>query len=188
VSHEDEEHGASLQGRLLIASPMLVDPNFRRSVVLIAEHGDEGAMGVVLTRPSESPVADAVPELAALVDDGALVWVGGPVDPAAVVVLAEFEEPDDAATIVLGDVGFLPPESARDEVPPTRRARVFAGYAGWGPGQLEAELEQEAWVVEPAAADDVFVDAATDLWSAVLRRKGGQYAILALMPADPSVN
>ena len=118
----------------------------------------------------------------------ALVWVGGPVDPAAVVVLAEFEEPDDAATIVVGDVGFLPPESARDEVPPTRRARVFAGYAGWGPGQLEAELEQEAWVVEPAAVDDVFVDATTDLWSAVLRRKGGQYAILALMPADPSVN
>ena len=144
-------------------------------------------MGVVLTRPSEAAVAEAVPELETIVQDGEPVYVGGPVDPSAGVVLAEFDDPGDAATIVVGDVGFLHAETAAGEVPPTRRARVYAGYAGWGPGQLEAELGEEAWIVAPAVPEDVFARGG-DLWSEVLRRKGGQYAILALMPADPSVN
>lgn len=177
----------SLQGYLLIASPSLLDPNFRRTVVLVAEHGDDGALGVVLNRPSETEVVEAVPPLAGLVEAGDVVHVGGPVQPSAVVVLAEFVDPAAAPLLVVGDVGFLPAEVDAETIGETRRARVFAGYAGWSPGQLEAELEEPSWFVEPALADDVFSDP-DEVWSDVLRRKGGQYAVLALMPPDPSLN
>lgn len=177
----------SLQGHLLVASPSLLDPNFRRTVILVAEHGEDGALGVVLNRPSETSVAEAVEPLSALVEEGDVVHVGGPVQPSAVVVLAEFEDPSAAPLIVVGDVGFLPTEVDHETIGETRRARVFAGYAGWAPGQLEAELEEASWIVAPAVPDDVFA-APEELWSEVLRRKGGQYAILALMPPDPSLN
>jgi putative transcriptional regulator len=176
----------SLKGQLLLAGAALHDPNFRRTVVLIAEHSDEGAMGLVLNRPAEVSVADATPQLSVLVEPEERVYVGGPVEPQAVIVLAEFEEPDDAASLVLGDIGFLPAETEAE--PATRRARVFAGYAGWGAGQLEAELAEEAWILEPARPDDVFTAAGEELWGEVLRRKGGQFAVLALMPPDLSLN
>jgi putative transcriptional regulator len=183
-----DEH-ESLRGQLLIASPALFDPNFRRAVVLVTEHTDEGAMGLVLSRPTEAAVADAVPPLEDLVEPGACVYVGGPVQPTAVVVLADFGDPDEAAALVVGDVGFVRADVEPGALPvSTRRARVFAGYAGWGEGQLEAELEQESWILEPALPGDVFADDAEELWSSVLRRKGGQYAFVALMPPDPSLN
>jgi putative transcriptional regulator len=180
----------SLRGQLLIASPALFDPNFRRTVVLVTEHGDEGAMGLILNRPSETTVSEGAPPLQSLVEEGARVHLGGPVEPAAVTVLAEFEDPDDAAAVVLGDIGFVRADAELDELPDaTRRARVFAGYCGWSPGQLEAELEgDDSWIVEPPEPGDVFADDSEDLWSDVLRRKGGQFAIVALMPYDPSVN
>ena len=179
----------SLRGQLLIASPVISDPNFRRTVVLIAEHGDEGAMGVVLNRPSETRVEDAASPLEVLVDEGSVIFTGGPVEPAAVVVLAEFDDPEEAATIVVGDVGFMRSEADPIDVGDrTRRARVFAGYAGWGGGQLEAELAGEAWIVEPATPDVVFAEDVDALWSDVLRRKGGEFAIIATMPPDPSLN
>ena len=180
----------SLRGRLLVASPALVDPNFRRSVVLVAEHTEDGgAMGVVLSRPSETPVAEAAPMLEPLVEPGALVHVGGPVEPGAVLVVAEFEDPDAAAVVVFDGVGFMPGDSEPEDVAEaTRRARVFVGYAGWGPGQLEAELEEESWVVLEADPGDVFVDSSEDLWSVVLGRQGGPLALLATMPPDPSLN
>lgn len=179
----------SLRGHLLVAGPSLLDPNFRRSVVLIGEHGDEGAMGVVLNRPSPVSVADAVPPLAALVEDGELVHVGGPVQPRAILVLGEFADPADVAAPLVASVGFLPGEiDDADTVPGLTRARVFAGYAGWAAGQLEAELEESSWIVEPALPEDVFTLDPERLWSAVLRRKGGHYTVLALMPPDPSVN
>ena len=180
----------SLRGQLLIASPALFDPNFRRTVVLVTEHNDEGAMGLVLNHPSETTVADGAPPLQDLVDEGALVYVGGPVEPAAVTVLAQFEDPDDAAAVVLGDIGFVRADAELDDlVGATRRARVFAGYCGWSPGQLEAELEgDDSWILATARPEDVFAETPEDLWSAVLRRKGGQFAIVALMPYDPSVN
>lgn len=184
----DEPLPESLRGHLLVAAPSLVDPNFRRSVVLVGEHGEEGALGVVLNRPSELTVSEAVPPLGALAGDEALVWVGGPVQPQAIVVLGEFEEPDRAAALVLGSIGFLPGEIEPDDLGALSRARVFAGYAGWGPGQLESELAEESWIVEPAVPDDVFYDEADELWSEVLRRKGGPFAVLALMPPDPSLN
>jgi putative transcriptional regulator len=172
----------SLVGQLLIASPMLSD-YFQRTVVLVLGHAEEGAMGVVVNRPSELDVADAVPALAEQVGDDDLVYRGGPVSPETVVALAEFDDPTRAASMVLGGVGILDPERIDGFV---GRLRVFAGYAGWGPGQLEAELEEEAWFVAPADPEDLFVD--EDLWPIALQRKGGPYALLARLPADPSVN
>ena len=124
-----------------------------------------------------------------LVEPGALVHVGGPVEPGAVLVVAEFEDPDEAAVVVFDGVGFMPGDSEPEDVAEaTRRARVFVGYAGWGPGQLEAELEEESWVVLDADPGDVFADSSEDLWSAVLGRQGGPLALLATMPPDPSLN
>jgi putative transcriptional regulator len=179
----------SLKGRLLLATPALFDPNFRRTVVLVGEHGEEGAMGLVLNRPADVTVGEAVPPLAVVTGEEARVHVGGPVQPEAVLVLAEFEDPEAAATLVVGDVGFASSEGDLEELAGAiRRARVFAGYSGWGPGQLEAELEEESWLVEPAEGVDLFPEPGDDLFGSVLRRKGGTYRVLALMPEDPSSN
>jgi putative transcriptional regulator len=178
----------SLRGKLLIAGPSLLDPNFARSVVLVGEHNDDGALGVILNRPSDTAVADAVPDLAGLVDDGAAVHVGGPVQPSAVLVLAEFEQPGEASQLVVEDVGFLAVEDDDPPVADLRRARIFAGYAGWGPGQLESELSRDDWIIAPGSAQDVFDEDAESLWSRVLDRKGGQYRLVARMPVDPSLN
>ncbi len=171
----------SLRGQLLIATPSLFD-YFRRTVVLVLEHTPDGAMGVVLNRASETPVADAVPALAELAD-AELVRLGGPVSPESVVALGEFEDLSEAGTAVVGSLGTLDPEAANASL---RRVRVYAGYAGWAPGQLDAELDQEAWIVDSLQPDDPFRDG--DLWSDVLRRKGGSFSLLATMPADPSRN
>jgi putative transcriptional regulator len=172
----------SLRGQLLIASPALSD-YFRRTVVLVVEHEEEGALGLVLNRPSEHHVADAVPALAELAEEDDLVHAGGPVGPQGVIALADFVDPDDAGRAVTGSLGVLDPEAT--DVP-IRRLRVYAGHAGWAPGQLEGELEQEAWIVEPAEPSDPFE--ARDLWTVALERRGGEYALLARMPADPSLN
>ena len=178
----------SLKGHLLIAGPALIDPNFRRTVVLVGEHSEEGALGVILNRPSEATVHEAVPELSMLADGVEQIHVGGPVQPSAIVVLADFAEPDRAGSLVLDTVGFLPSEVDPEELGKLRRARIFAGYAGWGPGQLDGELEEGSWIVEPALVDDVFTVEPDELWSAVLLRKGGPFGVLALMPPDPSLN
>ena len=177
----------SLRGRLLVAGPTLVDPNFRRSVVLVGDHGPDGAMGVVLDRPSLVTVAEAVPPLVSLTEG--LVHVGGPVEPQAVVVLARFAEPERAPGLVLADVGFLPAElDGVDALGRLLDVRVFAGYAGWGPSQLEAELEEASWLVLEARAEDVFTEEPEQLWRTVLRREGGAHAVLALLPDDPRAN
>ena len=128
----------SLRGQLLIASPALGDSNFRKTVILVAEHTPDGAMGLVLNRRTPAAVADAAPHLVGLAGIDASVWIGGPVDRGSVFVLADFEEPEEAGSIVLWDIGLLPPEADPELFEAsTRQARVFAGYAGWGPGQLE---------------------------------------------------
>jgi putative transcriptional regulator len=158
-------------------------------VVLIAEHGEDGAMGVVLNRESELEVDEAAPSLAEIVEPGALVHEGGPVQPTAVMIMAEFEDPAAAAALVVEDIGFVSAEIDFDSLDTVvRRVRVFAGLAGWAPGQLEAEIERDDWIVEPALPEDVFHTSAEDLWSAVLERKGGQFALVARMPEDPSLN
>ena len=178
----------TLQGQLLIASPALLDPNFRRTVVLVTEHTDEGAAGLVLNRPSPAEVAELVPQLEPLVEDGEQVWLGGPVQQDAVLVLGEFVDPEDAAVPLFGALGFPSLDEPDDVVPVTTRRRVFAGYAGWGAGQLEDELAREDWIIEPALPDDAFTETPDALWSDVLRRKGGVYELVARMPEDPSVN
>jgi putative transcriptional regulator len=178
----------SLQGQLLVASPALHDPNFRRTVVLITEHNADGAAGLVLNRPSEAEVVEAVPQLEQLADDGDHVWVGGPVEPNAVLVLGEFLDPSDAAVPLFGSLGFPALDEPDEIVPLTTRRRIFAGYAGWASGQLEDELAREDWILEPAANDDAFTETPEELWAEVLRRKGGIYELVSRMPEDPSVN
>ena len=181
----------NLTGSLLLASSVITDSNFRKTVVLIAEHGPEGSLGLVLNRPAPLPVDEAAPDLAPLVDPGAPLYLGGPVSPQIAVVLADLRRPELASKIVLGSIGLVPVDTATEAAGMSEsilRARVFAGYAGWGPGQLEGELEGAAWIVEPASPEDVFTEAPRELWAAALRRKGSSFHMLALMPWDPSTN
>jgi putative transcriptional regulator len=179
----------SLAGQLLLASPSLLDPNFARTVVLIGVHNEEGAMGVVLNRPSTMSVAEAVPQLADAVGVLDTVYVGGPVQTSSIVFLAEFLDPSPAGILVLGRIGFPAPDAGIEELAElTARRRVFAGHAGWGQGQLDAEIDNGDWIAHPAEPEDVFTDDPRDLWSSVLTRKGGSYALVARMPLDPSVN
>jgi putative transcriptional regulator len=180
----------SLRGKLLLASPTMEDPNFARTVVLIAEHTEDGAMGLVLNRPAATTVDEAVPDLAWLATEGAHVYVGGPVAETAVIVLAEFDRPELAGALVEADLGFIGTDADEPEQldGAVRRARVFAGHAGWGPGQLEDELAEDAWIVEPPRREEIFTDEPAELWAAVLRRKGRRYALLSTMPPDPSLN
>jgi putative transcriptional regulator len=179
----------SLVGQLLLASPSLRDPNFERSVVLIGVHSDEGAMGVVLNRPSEVTVGEAAPQLEQTVEESERVFVGGPVQPSSIVFLAEFLDPEPAGVLVLGRIGFPAPDAELDELSrATGRVRVFAGFAGWGEGQLESEIADGDWIAQAALPEDVFCELPEQLWSSVLRRMGGSYALIARMPTDPSVN
>jgi len=166
----------SLAGKLLISSPSLVDPNFRRTVVLMTHHDDEGAVGLVLSRPSELRIADAVPDLGEL-----------PYADEVVYVLVELDELREDTEPIVGRVAYMPPGIETWDLAASR-ARVFAGYSGWGPGQLEAELEEPAWIVAPAEPEDVFAPDPDELWRTVLQRKGGMYALIATMPYDPSRN
>jgi putative transcriptional regulator len=104
------------------------------------------------------------------------------------VVLAEFADPANAGVLAFGSIGFLPDESGEDVISSVLRARVFAGYAGWGAGQLEQELAEDSWVVEPARPEDVFHPEPSRLWNDVLQRKGSAFDLLRLMPSDPSLN
>jgi len=185
---ESEIDPDSLRGKLLIASPALEDPNFDRTVVLITEHGEEGAMGIVLNRPSESEVAAVIPELEAIAGEEP-IFVGGPVQPEALVVLGEFSDPNAAAWIVVAGVGLVSAQTDLEELPDSvRRGRVYAGFSGWGPGQLEDEIDEEAWIVEAPMPAELFPEDPDTLWSDVLDRMGGEYAIVARMPEDPSLN
>jgi putative transcriptional regulator len=176
----------SLRGSLLIAAPQLLDPNFRRTVILIADHGDEGAMGVILNRPSGMSVADAAPDLEPLVGPDAPIFAGGPVQPTSGIVLAEVTEADEP---IFDDVVLVPGlGELADVVDGAGDIRVFAGYAGWGAGQLDDEIGRDDWILEPAQPSDVFSEAPEALWGEVLERKGGQYKLLARMPDDPSQN
>lgn len=177
----------SLQGQLLVSSPSLIDPNFRKTVVLIAHHDEDGAMGLVLSRPSDVSAAEAVPSLAELPGSDNVVYVGGPVQPEAFMVLAEFDDLEAAAAPIFGTVGFMPAEAEPGDLA-IKRFRLFSGYAGWGAGQLEAELEEPSWIIVRAEADDAFATDPDELWRTVIHRKGGPFEIMADMPFDPGLN
>jgi putative transcriptional regulator len=175
---------------LLVASPPLVDPNFDRTVVLLLEHGPSGAIGVVLNRPSEVAVSDAVPGWELLAAEPGRVFAGGPVAEDAAIALGSARRPDAGAgwAPLVGDVGTIDlHRDPFDVITDIEAIRIFAGYAGWGAGQLEGELAANAWLVVPAEPEDVLGDA-DDLWRRVLRRQGGETAWLANAPTDLSLN
>lgn len=184
-------------GRLLVATPQLADPNFRRTVVLIVEHEDEGGtLGVVLNRPTEVPVERVLPPWSRLVTGPSVVFQGGPVALDSALALAHVPGTDEPlgwralngapAVARLGLVDLdAPPELLAPEV---TRLRVFAGYAGWAAGQLAGEIDEGAWYVLPAESGDVFMDDPVRLWPAVLRRQGGELAFVSTFPDDPSLN
>jgi putative transcriptional regulator len=179
----------SARGKLLIAGPSLLDPNFWRTVVLVIEHNEEGALGLVLNRPSETTVGEAVPALVELVDGDEPLFIGGPVQPSSVIVLARLEDPSDAALLSFDDVGVIGAGTESElSAAGVRQGRAFVGHAGWGPGQLDGELERGDWITEPARREDAFSDDPRELWTLVLTRMGGSYALVARMPPDPSVN
>lgn len=178
----------SLRGQLLISSGGLYDPNFRHTVVLVGEHNADGALGVILNRALNVTVEQAFPPLSRLVPPHNPLFRGGPVQPESPILLAEFEDPESADILVFGSVGFLVGDVSADPQGSTLQARVFAGYSGWGPGQLEAEMAVDSWIIEPARVEDVFTDAPDLLWSRVLERKGPEYKRLSRMPYDPSMN
>ena len=179
---------SSLRGKLLVAGPTLLEPTFHRTVILVCEHDPDGAMGLVLNRPSPIPADQAIPELHEALGEDESLWVGGPVQTTSVVVLAEFAERDHAM-LVSGDVGLVVPDAELTEVPGrVRRARAFLGYAGWGPGQLDAELDRDDWIVAEFTPQDAFTEEPDNLWARVLGRKGGPYALLSTMPPDPTLN
>ena len=184
-------------GCLLVATPKLADPNFHRSVVLIVEHeSEEGTLGVVLNRPTEVPVDRVLPPWSELVTGPSVVFQGGPVALDSALALAHVPgsgEPlgwrglsggPDVERVGLVDLD-APPELIAPEV---SRLRVFAGYAGWGTGQLRSEVEEGAWYIVTARSGDVFVDEPETLWPDVLRRQGGDLAFVATFPDDPSLN
>jgi putative transcriptional regulator len=188
-SHYADEAVRSLRGQLIVAGPALLDPNFHRTVVLVVEHDGDGAMGLVLNRPSPIPAEQAIPELGDALEPDERLWVGGPVQTTSVVVLADFGTADLAGMPVQGRLGLVLPETDLAEVATTvRRVRPFLGYAGWGAGQLDDELERDDWIVAELDHQDPFTEDPDRLWGVVLGRKGGAYALLATMPPDPSLN
>jgi putative transcriptional regulator len=156
--------------------------------VLVIEHGDDGALGLVLNRPSETTIGEAVAELDGLLDVDDQLFIGGPVQPSALIVLAEFDDVGAAALIAFEDIGVVASSASEEQPYGVRRGRAFAGHAGWGPGQLDAEIERGDWILEEAAREDAFTTEPAELWETVLTRKGGSYALVARMPPDPSVN
>ena len=180
------------RGRLLVAGPPLEDPNFRRTVVFMIEHNEEGALGVVLNRPSPIDLADTLPQWVGLAAAPPAVFIGGPVEQGSVLGLGRLVE-DAAAeglTPVRAGIGVLDLETD-----PVRLlgdvvgVRLFTGYAGWGAGQLEGELALGGWFVVDAEPTDITTTVPDDLWRTVLARQPDpDLALLARYPDDPSVN
>jgi putative transcriptional regulator len=190
----DADGADDLTGRLLVATPQLGDPNFERTVVLVLDHGPDGALGVVLNRPTGLPVDEILDVWRdeAMASPPGVVFRGGPVSPDAVIGLARTDADDADGTrwrLVLDGVGTVDLAVSPDEQPVTVAGiRMFAGYAGWSPDQLEAELSEGAWIIVDALVDDVFTTEADALWHDVLQRQGGKLALLAAYPPHPSVN
>lgn len=184
-------------GRLLVALPALDDPNFERAVVLVLEHDDDGALGLVLNRPTTTPIDEVLHGWSALAAEPANLYGGGPVEPSAVVGLAVAHPRAGAGPGAAGAAGVAITGRIRT-VDPTgdpgllagevERARIFAGYAGWAPGQLEAELAQDAWLVVDAQSDDVVTEEPEELWHTVMGRQEGAARLMATFPDDPRLN
>lgn len=179
----DQDEAASLAPTLLLSMPQLTDPNFNRTVVLLCEHNAEGAFGVVLNRPMDKR-AQVVLKTEPPVNREVQLWVGGPVEPQRSWILLD-EDPQDAGTVRISDGVYLSTSPAllrRVLESDTRRARLLVGYAGWGPGQLEAELEASAWLFGTVERDLVFDVPPGIMWETAIRRLGADPAMLHLSP------
>lgn len=180
------------RGNLLVSAPQLTDPNFHRTVVLVVEHDDDGSVGLVLNRPATTEVAAVLPQWAqsGLLADPPVVFVGGPVSPDAAIGVARLGglAPRSSPALV-GDHGLVDLAAGPDEQSRiVQRLRVFVGYAGWGPGQLQAERRSGAWFVVPAHDSDVLSPEPQELWRRVLRRQPGHLQMLASFPVDLAAN
>jgi len=182
----------SWSGHLLVATPLLVEDPFRRTVVQLLQHDDEdGALGVVVNRPSHTPLSEVLPGWELLAGEEATIFVGGPVQQSAAICLAalrtgapadpSYAEVPGAPWLGTVDLDLEPGEAVE-------RVRVFAGYAGWSAGQLEAEVEEGAWWVVDALPQDCFSPEPRGLWRQVLLRQGMPLALVASYPEDPSLN
>jgi putative transcriptional regulator len=182
---------SSLTGRLLVAAPALADPNFDRAVVLLLDHDDEGSLGVILNRPTPVVVEDILESWAARAGEPGVVFQGGPValDSALGVAVIPGDEGPLGWRRVYGAIGLVdleaPPELLGGAL---GSLRIFAGYAGWGPGQLEDELQDGAWYVVESEPGDVSSPRPEGLWRSVLRRQRNELAMFATYPDDPSMN
>ncbi|HJE61147.1 MAG TPA: YqgE/AlgH family protein [Nocardiopsis listeri] len=190
---------STLTGRLLVAAPLLQEDSFRRSVVFVVDDAADGTLGVILNRPLELPVDEVVNSWGAYASSPAVMFSGGPVGTDSGIALGSAvpeEAPPGWSPLAgplpgtgLDGVGVVdldgPPEVLGSSL---AELRVFAGYSGWGSGQLEGEIEEGAWFVVDAFADDLFGVAPEGLWSRVLRRQGGEMALLSTYPDDPTMN
>ncbi len=180
-------------GSFLIASPDLLDPNFRRTVVLMCEHGPKGSMGLVLNRPTKKPVREILPEAAGLEGAASALYLGGPVGTQGLMVLHRLQRRVRGEQKILpgvhlgGEQAFLKKILGK-KPKPEEGIRVFLGYAGWGAKQLDRELKMGGWIVASPKADLIFDVEPQRLWSEVLWSLGGTFRILSCMPADPQLN
>lgn len=183
---------APAPGMLLLATPALVDPNFAEAVVLLLDVNAEGALGVVLNHPTPVPVTEVLGAWGEVVEEPEVLFRGGPVSLDGALAVAEAAPGGEAAAgfqPMWENVGLLDLDTPTELVVGTvHRLRIFAGYAGWGAGQLEAEIADGSWYVVPAVSDDVFVGEARGLWRAVMRRQPGDLALHLTRPADPELN
>lgn len=170
----------TLPGKLLVAAPRLADPNFYRTVVLILEHNEDGAVGLILNRATTEPAAKYLPEWETRLVPPGLVHTGGPVQPEVAVGLGRSNDPTAVAGLV-----FIDPSDPPDDSAP--KVRIYSGYSGWSSGQLEGELAEGAWIVVDAAPDDAFAHP-EGLWRQVLRRQPGLLGAMGLQPEDPRLN
>ena len=173
----------SAKGRLLVASPDLEDPNFRRTVVLMLTHEDEGALGLILNRPTDIPLGDLLPEWVGVAAPPACLHVGGPVDPDAALGLGE--GPAERSEMIVGLIGAVNLDGRPEDY---ASLRVFIGYSGWGAGQLDGEIARGDWFVVDAQVDDVTTATPDELWRSVLRRQRSRVSIFASAPDDATAN
>jgi len=181
-----------LSGRLLIASPTLEDENFRRTVILVLDHGDEGALGLVVNRPMEVDVSSVLPAWQPYTTAPGRLFQGGPVQLDSALGLVALPgngvEPV-GIRLLIGSIGLVdldaPPELIVSEL---AGLRIFAGYAGWAAGQLEGEIDDGAWYVVDSEPRDAFTDNPERLWTEVLRRQRGRLAMVSTYPDDPTLN
>jgi putative transcriptional regulator len=176
-------------GRLLVATPALDDPHFARTVVYLLEHDGGGSVGVVLNRPSHTPVGQVLPDWHSAVSGPSVVFGGGPVQPDGALCLALLNGSGPGVRLVVDGVGTVDLDGDVAVVTAmARRMRVFAGHAGWSPGQLDNEVDEGAWWVVEGTPDDLFCPDPEQMWSRVLRRQPWPLNVVSTYPADPSQN